>query len=330
MSPRSLQHVGRILWSRDWSAVAQHDHIGSNTPGRSGASVDQFDAVVERERRLGADAPARGETHVTHDDVGAGLGHRHRTVLVEHIRRRQQVEVAGDGDHVDLVVVAHARLFEILSKHTVDQSDRREVLHSGKANPLQLRQEDLRHVERIGGIDAGQHRRVLHHRQHFAGHVDDDLVGIAVRQESGERTPSGHAVATGVVDHDQIDAAGLLPFGRQPGAGSPAHDGHASVDHVAESGRDIPCVMGPSRRSTGDLVECSECCGAKLRMVDRVRNADDLPLLGLVDLGLDRCEQRFVGLGIEERLSGSIEQRDTTLRQQETNRPLALDSTSRR
>ena len=45
---------------------------------------------------------------------------------------------------------------------------------------------------------------------------------------------------------------------------------------------------------------------------------------GLVDLGLDRGEQRFVGLGIEEGLPGSIEQRDTTLRQQETNGPLAL------
>ena len=84
------------------------------------------------------------------------------------------------------MVVAHACLFEVLSEHTVDQSDRREVLHSGEAEPLQLRQEDLRHVERIGGIDAGEHRDVLHHRQHLAGHVDDDLVGVAVREETGE------------------------------------------------------------------------------------------------------------------------------------------------
>ena len=59
-------------------------------------------------------------------------------------------------------------------------------------------------------------------------------------------------------------------------------------------------------------------------MVDRVWDADDLPVLGLVDLGLDRGEQRLVGLGVEEGLPGGVEQRDTAFRQQETNGSLAL------
>ena len=39
----------------------------------------------------------------------------------------------------------------------------------------------------IGAADAGEDRRLLDDRQHLAGHVHDDLVGVAVGHHAGER-----------------------------------------------------------------------------------------------------------------------------------------------
>ncbi len=62
------------------------------------------------------------------------------------------------------------------------------------------------------------------------GHLADDLVGVAVGQQPGQRTAARHPVATRVVDHDQVDAAGLLALGRQAGAGAATDDELASGD----------------------------------------------------------------------------------------------------
>ena len=93
-----------------------------------------------------------------------------------------------------------------------------------KPSALRSVEEAVEQAERVGAVDAGQHRRALHHRQHLAGHLHDDLVGVAVGQQAGERAAAGHAVAAGVVDDDEVDAAGLLALGREAGAGAAADD----------------------------------------------------------------------------------------------------------
>ncbi len=75
---------------------------------------------------------------------------------------------------------------------------------------------------------------LLDDRQHLARHLDDDLVGVAIGHQAGERAAPGHAVAAGVVDDDQVDAAGFLAFGGKPGAGAAADDRLAARDHGAE------------------------------------------------------------------------------------------------
>ena len=142
-------------------------------------------------------------------------------------------------DHVDLEAVAHAGLLEALAHDAVEQPDRRKVLHAGEAERRQLG-EELRHQhERVGAVDAGEHRRVPDHRQDLARHVLDDLVGVAVGEQAGRRAAPGHAIAAGIVDDDQVDAAGLLALGRQAGAGAAADDRHAALHHVAEPGEDV-------------------------------------------------------------------------------------------
>ena len=44
-------------------------------------------------------------------------------------------------------------------------------------------------------------------RNHLAGHVEHDGVGVAVGHHAGERAAAGHAEPARVVNHQQIDAA---------------------------------------------------------------------------------------------------------------------------
>ena len=104
----------------------------------------------------------------------------------------------------------------------------------GEAHRLELVEEHVHQAERVGAVDAGKHRRVLDHGQHLGRHLDHDLVGVAVGQQPRERAAAGHAVAPGVVDHDEVDAAGLLALGGQAGAGAAADDGLAAGDHGLE------------------------------------------------------------------------------------------------
>ena len=85
-----------------------------------------------------------------------------------------------------------------------------------KPERAELLEEELRDDERVGAVDAGEHRRVLHDREHLVGHLLDDLVGVAVREETRRAAAAGHAVAARVVDDQQVDAAGL--FAHRPRA----------------------------------------------------------------------------------------------------------------
>ena len=94
------------------------------------------------------------------DDVGACDRHRRGFAFAEHVRRRQHVLVTRLGDHVDLQRVGHSGLFEIGAEDAVDQPDGRKVLHAGKAERLQLVEEEVHVAERVGAVDAGEHRRL--------------------------------------------------------------------------------------------------------------------------------------------------------------------------
>ena len=116
----------------------------------------------------------------------------------------------------------------------------------------ELAQEMVAQQERVGAVDAGQHRRAGGHRQHLAAHLDHDLVGVAVGQQAGERAAAGHAVAAGIVDHDQVDPARLLAAGGEPGAGAAADDRLAAAGHVLEAGSSSARgKRGIRRRSPG-------------------------------------------------------------------------------
>src|SRR5262249_10865096 len=104
-------------------------------------------------------------------------------------------------------------------------------------------QEQLHDAERIGPAHAGQNGGVLHERQHFAGHLDDDLVGIAVRHHARQRPTAGHAEPARVVDDDEVDSARFGTLGADAGSRAAADDRSA--------GRDL----GPQSSQAGLAVE---------------------------------------------------------------------------
>src|SRR5262245_29357824 len=237
--PAIAQDVARVRRARDGPDVAEHDDVGVHRAGRLGPGVDLAHAVLERYRGLRADGTARGEPEMADHDVGARLGHVPCGLLGEDVRRRQQVEGARGSDHLDLEGVAHARLLELGTDRAVEEAHGGEVLHTGEAQRGQPRQEVVEDHEGVGAVDARQYRRLLHHGQHLARHVNHDVVGVAVRHEAGWRAPAGHAVASRVVDHDEVDATGLLALGREPRPRPAADDGLATADHPAETLQDV-------------------------------------------------------------------------------------------
>ena len=86
----------------------------------------------------------------------------------------------ASGDHVDFQPIGHAGFLEIGAEGAIDDADGGKILHAGKADRLQLVEEHVHQPEGIGAVDAGEDRRVLDDGQHLGGHVDDDLVGIAI------------------------------------------------------------------------------------------------------------------------------------------------------
>ena len=105
-----------------------------------------------------------------------------------------------------------------------------------------------------------------------------DAVGVAIGHHAGERAAAGHAVAAGIVDHDQIGAAVFLAFGRNAGAGAGADDRLAARFHGAEAGEDVGArdaghgrssLRAPARDAAAhQAAEFGGDFGGKLRVVD--------------------------------------------------------------
>src|SRR5215510_16014360 len=86
-----LQDVGGVLRHGDRAAMTECDHVLARVARRRRPGVDARHAVGERQRRLGANGTARGETEMADDDVGASLGHRLGLALGEYIRCGQEI-----------------------------------------------------------------------------------------------------------------------------------------------------------------------------------------------------------------------------------------------
>ncbi len=102
------------------------------------------------------------------------------------IRAQLEETGMGYGLEVEMIRAAHARLLELSADSAVEEAHGGKVLHPREPQRGQPRQEVLGDHEGVRAVDAGEHRRALDHGQHLPGHVQHDVVGIAVGHEAGE------------------------------------------------------------------------------------------------------------------------------------------------
>ncbi len=176
-----------------------------------------------------------GQSHVSDHDVGAGCGHPFGLFDVEYVGRGEQIEVPSRLDQVDFQTVAHAGFLQVGAHLAIEKTYGGKILNASESHVFQLSQKVIPQHEGVGAIHAGEHGSVVHCSQYFAGHFQHDLVGVAVGHQAGERASSSHAVSSGIVDHDEVDAAGLFAFGRYAGAGPAPDNGLACGYFGAEA-----------------------------------------------------------------------------------------------
>src|SRR5215208_466357 len=255
------------------ASVAQDENLRVDTLRGVVHRLHELHRLRECLRRFGADRTAGGEPHVRDEDVGACLGHRGCLVLVEDVRGREEFALVSEPDHLDLEAEAHPRLLESAADRAVEKADGGEVLDAAEADPAQLVEEHGHQPKRVGPADAGEDGRLLHDRKHLARHVDDDRVRVAVREQPGERPAPAHSVAAGVVDDDQVGAAGLGQLRREAGARARADDRRPRLDLSAQPRerlvprhRVAPSWIAACRRSAiavanaGSLMSVSTSC----------------------------------------------------------------------
>ena len=157
----------------------------------------------------------------------------------------------------------------------------------------------------------------LHDREHLAGHVDDDLVGVAVRHQAGERAAAAHPVAAGVVDDDQVGAAGLRQLRRQARAGAGADDRAAGVDLGAQPRE----RLGPRHDAASEISSCSRfaIASANAGSLTSASTSCTSTFAGSTRRA-DRVEQRPVGIGVVEDLALRRDRGDAAQRHEQHGR----------
>ena len=111
-----------------------------------------------------------------------------------------------------------------------------------KPPPADVVEKIVHQAEGVGRANAGKNRGRLDHRNDLAGHFHDNGIGVAIGHQPGERPASCHPVAARIVDHDQIDATGLLAFCTETATGTAADDRLPCGDHGAVSGQEFLAV----------------------------------------------------------------------------------------
>lgn len=259
------QHIGSIFWRRNRSTVAEDQNVWADCDGSVANLLNEPDTLVESLARGGTNGATGCEAHVCDENVGAGGGHLLRLLDVEHVRRREEIHLVGGAHHVHLEIIRHARLLQVGTELAVNQADSRKVLHAGEAEVAQLAEEVVGVEERIRAANAGNHRRVVDDGQNFLGlmdcqlvhysretgvyglslddgsthHVEHNVVCVTIWHQSRERTATGHAKTTAIVNDYEVAAAGLDELGRETDTSASANNGLSLGDLPPQVAQDL-------------------------------------------------------------------------------------------
>ena len=135
--------------------MAKDQNLPINLPRPIRNLLNAAHALIQRHRRLSANAARSRQPHMRDQHIRPGLGHLLRFLDVEHVRRRQQVHFVRGADHGHFGAVGHARLLEVFPEIAVDQADGGEVLDAGEAEGAEVGKEGGDVAEGVGAADAG-------------------------------------------------------------------------------------------------------------------------------------------------------------------------------
>jgi hypothetical protein len=102
------------------------------------------------------------------------------------IRRRdiddgEEVHLAGESDHLEFLLDAHAGFLEDLAELAVHDAVGGEIVHAAEAHLLDLAEPVPHAASRVGGVHPADHRDLLDHGQDFEfADLHRDGVGVAV------------------------------------------------------------------------------------------------------------------------------------------------------
>ena len=184
----------------DGAAMADYHDIRVDRPARIAYFLHAFDAIIQCQCSLCANAAFGGETHMCDQNIGARFGHCLCLIYIKYIWSGKQIHFMGFADHINLQAIPHICFLKILAEHTINESYGWEVLYTDKSHILELAKEYIHNPERIGTAYASQHRCVLHNRKNLAAHINNDLIGIAIGKQTGQGAAPCHSVPAGVVN----------------------------------------------------------------------------------------------------------------------------------
>ena len=124
-------------------------------------------------------------------------------------------------------------------EEAVTQSHGREVLHPGESGVAHLLEEHFHQPGRVGAAHTGQNRGVLNDGQNLAGHLHYDGIGVAVGHAACKRAAPVHAEAAGVVNDQQVDAAGFLALGADTIACASSDYRHSLCDAFSQTAQHL-------------------------------------------------------------------------------------------
>ena len=120
----------------------------------------------------------------------------------------------GQGHHFELLLDAHAGLFEHLPEMTIHDAVGGEVVDAAETHGLDLTEPVPHPTAGVGGMNSADDGDFLHHREHLIfANLHGDGIGVSVGHQATGRAVSAHPESTGVVDDNQVGPAFFDEFG---------------------------------------------------------------------------------------------------------------------
>ena len=100
--------------------MADNHDILAHFSSRLDNLPDLYAAVVQRERRLRADASLGGQSHMGNQYIRSGFRHGFCLLRIEDVWTGEHIQLVCFTDHVNLQSVSHSCLLQVSSEFAVN------------------------------------------------------------------------------------------------------------------------------------------------------------------------------------------------------------------